>query len=62
MSSRIYFDDNGVNKGPKQFGADIYRFDFLFNSKSLSKNESITSALTKGKLKYTPYELGKPKK
>ena len=57
----IHFDANGVNKGPNQFGADIYRFDFLFNSKSLSKNESITSVLTKGKLKYTPYEIGKPK-
>ena len=32
-----------------------------FSSKSLSKNESMNSALTKGKLKYTPYELGKPK-
>ena len=57
----IHFDANGVNKGPNQFGADIYRFDFLFNSKSLSKNESMTSVLTKGKLKYTPYEIGKPK-
>ena len=57
----IHFDANGVNKGPNQFGADIYRFDFLFDSKSLSKNESMTSVLTKGKLKYTPYEIGKPK-
>ncbi len=57
----IYFDANGVNKGPNQFGADIYRFDIMFDSKSLSKNESMTSVLTKGKLKYTPYELGKPK-
>ena len=57
----IYFDANGVNKGPNQFGADIYRFDLMFDSKSLSKNESMNSVLTKGKLKYTPYELGKPK-
>ena len=57
----IYFDANGVNKGPNQFGADIYRFDLMFDSKSLSKNESMTSVLTKGKLKYTPHELGKPK-
>ena len=57
----IYFDANGVNKGPNQFGADIYRFDIMFDSKSLSKNESMTSVLTKGKLKYTPYEIGKPK-
>ena len=57
----IHFDANGVNKGPNQFGADIYRFDIMFDSKSLSKNESMTSVLTKGKLKYTPYEIGKPK-
>ena len=62
MSSRIYFDDNGVNKEPNQFGADIYRFDFDYDGNLNESNNGISNALTKGKLKYTPYELGIPKK
>ena len=58
----IYFDANGVNKGPNQFGADIYRFDLTYDGKFVSYKNMINPALTKGKLEYTPYKLGEPKK
>ena len=58
----IYFDANGVNKGPNQFGADIYRFNLTYDGKFISYGDMINPALTKGKLEYTPYKLGQPKK
>ena len=58
----IYFDANGVNKGPNQYGADIYRFDLTYDGKFISYKDMINPALTKGKLEYTPYKLGEPKK
>ncbi len=58
----IYFDANGVNKGPNQYGADIYRFDLTYDGKFISFEKMINPALTKGKLEYTPYKLGEPKK
>ncbi len=58
----IYFDANGVNKGPNQFGADIYRFNLTYDGKFVSFENMINPALTKGKLEYTPYKLGEPKK
>ena len=58
----IYFDANGVNKGPNQYGADIYRFDLTYDGKFVSYKNMINPALTKGKLEYTPYKLGEPKK
>ena len=61
MSSRIYFDANGVNKGPNQFGADIYRFMLTYDGKLDSFRDMINPVMTKGKLEYTPYKLGQPK-
>ena len=58
----IYFDANGVNKGPNQYGADIYRFNLTYDGKFVSYGDMINPALTKGKLEYTPYKLGQPKK
>ncbi len=58
----IYFDANGVNKGPNQFGADIYRFNLTYDGKFVSYGDMINPALTKGKLEYTPHKLGQPKK
>ena len=58
----IYFDVNGVNKGPNQYGADIYRFNLTYDGKFVSYGDMINPALTKGKLEYTPYKLGQPKK
>ena len=58
----VYFDANGVNKGPNQFGADIYRFDLTYDGKFISNGNMINPALTKGKLEYTPHKLGQPKK
>ncbi len=58
----IYFDANGVNKGPNQYGADIYRFNLTYDGKFISYYDMINPALTKGKLEYTPYKLGQPKK
>ena len=57
----VYFDANGVNKGPNQFGADIYRFDLTYDGKFISNGNMINPALTKGKLEYTPHKLGQPK-
>ena len=57
----IYFDANGVNKGPNQFGADIYRFNLTYDGKFVSYGDMINPALTKGKLEYTPHKLGQPK-
>ena len=57
----IYFDANGVNKGPNQFGADIYRFNLTYDGKFVSYEDMINPALTKGKLEYTPHKLGQPK-
>ena len=57
----IYFDANGVNKGPNQFGADIYRFNLTYDGKFVSQGYMINPALTKGKLEYTPHKLGQPK-
>ena len=56
----FYIDANGVENGPNQFGADIYRFDLNYNGKFVSYTD-ILPVLTKGKLEYTPYEIGKPK-
>ena len=58
----IYFDANGVNKGPNQFGADIYKFNLTYDGKFVSQGNMINPALTKGKLEYTPHKLGQPKK
>ena len=58
----IYFDANGVNKGPNQFGADIYRFNITYDGKFINYGDTINPVLTKGKLEYTPYEFGQPKK
>ena len=57
----IYFDANGVNKGPNQFGADIYRFNLTYDGKFVSQGYMINPVLTKGKLEYTPHKLGQPK-
>ena len=57
----IYFDANGVNKGPNQFGADVYRFNLTYDGKFVSYGDMINPALTKSKLEYTPYKLGQPK-
>ena len=57
----IYFDANGVNKGPNQFGADIYRFNLTYDGKFVSQGNMINPVLTKGKLEYTPHKLGQPK-
>ena len=58
----IYFDANGTNKGPNQFGADVYRFDLLYDGKLKDTYSMIKPVLTEGKLIYTPYNLGEPKK
>ena len=58
----IYFDANGVNKGPNQYGADIYRFNLTYDGKFVSYGDMINPALTKGKLEYTPHKLGQSKK
>lgn len=54
----IYFDANGVNKGPNQFCADIYRFNITYDGKFVSYGDMINPVLAKGKLEYTPYEFG----
>ena len=59
--ANIYIDANGVNKGPNQYGADIYRFIFTYDGKFISYKDMINPALTKGKLEYTPHKLGQPK-
>ena len=59
--ANIYIDANGVNKGPNQYGADIYRFNLTYDGKFTSYGDMINPALTKGKLEYTPYKLGQPK-
>ena len=59
--ANIYIDANGVNKGPNQYGADIYRFMLTYDGKFISYKDMINPALTKGKLEYTPHKLGQPK-
>ena len=53
----LYFDANGTHNGPNQKGADVYVFSILSNGKVLNDGW-IWTALTKGKLNYTPYEPG----
>lgn len=55
----FYFDVNGVENGPNQSGADIFSISLNYNG-TLGIS-SLTPVLTKGKLQYTPYEVGKPK-
>ena len=54
----FYFDANGTNKGPNQFGADIYRINIKDNGKLYIFTTQLTKTLTTDKLYYTPYNLG----
>ena len=58
----VYFDANGVEKGPNQFGADIYRFDLNYDGRFFNQGNMIDSVVTTGKLEYTPYKFGQSKK
>ncbi len=58
----VYFDANGVEKGPNQFGADIYRFDLDYDGRFFNQGNMIDSVVTTGKLEYTPYKFGQSKK
>ena len=54
----IYFDANGVNKGPNQYGADVYQARILSSSKKLSPHVYLSSVLATEKFTYTPYSVG----
>ncbi len=58
----VYFDANGVEKGPNQFGADIYRFDLDYDGRFFNQGNMIDSVVITGKLEYTPYKFGQSKK
>lgn len=54
----FYFDANGTNKGPNQFGADIYRINIQEGGKFQNFTSSLNKTLTTDKLYYTPYNIG----
>ena len=54
----IYIDANGPNKGPNQFGADVYRFNITTDNKLIPFGSYIQYTLTQDKLNYTPYNIG----
>ncbi len=53
----FYFDANGTQNGPNQFGADIYRIDMLSSGK-ITLGYNLDKTLTEDKLYYTPYNIG----
>ena len=53
----FYFDANGTQNGPNQFGADIYRINMLSSGK-ISLLYNLDKTLTEDKLYYTPYNVG----
>lgn len=53
----FYFDANGTQNGPNQFGADIYRINLLSSGK-ITLGYNLDKTLTEDKLYYTPYNLG----
>lgn len=54
----IYFDANGVNKGPNQYGADVFQVRILSSSKNLSPHQHLSNVLATEKFTYTPYTVG----
>ena len=54
----IYFDANGVNKGPNQYGADVFQVRILSSSKKTSPHAHLSNLLTTEKFTYTPYSVG----
>lgn len=54
----IYFDANGVNKGPNQYGADVFQVRILANSKKLSPHVYLSDLLYSEEFKYTPHSVG----
>ena len=53
----LYFDANGTQNGPNQFGADVYRINLL-SSGQFTLRYNLDKTLTEGKLYYTPYNIG----
>lgn len=53
----LYFDANGTQNGPNQFGADVYRINLL-SSGQFTLGYDLNKTLTEDKLYYTPYNVG----
>ncbi len=53
----FYFDANGTQKGPNQFGADVYRI-YLYYGGIITLWPELKNVLSTGKLNYTPYNVG----
>ena len=54
----IYFDANGVTKGPNQMGADVFQVRIVSSSKKLSPHVYLSNLLYSGKFTYTPHSIG----
>ena len=54
----IYFDANGLNKGPNQYGADVFQVRILASSERLSPHLYLSNLLTTEKFTYTPHSVG----
>ena len=53
----IYFDANGVNKGPNQSGADVFQVRILSSSNKLSPHPYLSDLLYSEKFTYTPHSV-----
>lgn len=58
VCAEIYVDVNGTQKGPNQFGADVYKFYITSQSVKLEQDDLFKKVITTGKLDYTPYQVG----